>query len=58
MSDEVDMATSPCIQCRVDPQLKLGLQAIAVKEWLQPDIDASGRADRFDGKHPMTHSLP
>jgi hypothetical protein len=26
----VDMAASPCIQCRVDPQLKLGLQAIAV----------------------------
>jgi hypothetical protein len=26
----VDMAASRCIQCRVDPQLKLGLQAIAV----------------------------
>ena len=25
-----DMAASPCIQCRVDPQLKLRLQAIAV----------------------------
>src|SRR5271168_797281 len=25
-----DMAASPCIQCRIDPQLKLRLQAIAV----------------------------
>jgi hypothetical protein len=26
----VDMAASPCIQCRIDPQLKLRLQALAV----------------------------
>jgi hypothetical protein len=25
-----DMAASPCIQCRIDPQIKLRLQAIAV----------------------------
>lgn len=29
-----DMAASPCIQCRVDPQLKLRLQAIAVERRL------------------------
>ena len=27
-----DMAASPCIQCRVDPQIKLQLQAIATSE--------------------------
>ena len=26
-----DMAASPCIQCRIDPQIKLRLQAIAVE---------------------------
>jgi hypothetical protein len=30
----VDMAASPCIQCRIDPQLKLRLQAIAVQRGL------------------------
>jgi hypothetical protein len=30
----VDMAASPCIQCRVDPQLKLRLRAIAVQRGL------------------------
>jgi hypothetical protein len=30
----LDMAASPCIQCRVDPQLKLRLQAIAVERGL------------------------
>ncbi len=29
-----DMAASPCIQCRVDPQLKLRLQAIASQRGL------------------------
>ena len=29
-----DMAASPCIQCRIDPQLKLRLQAIAVERGL------------------------
>jgi hypothetical protein len=29
-----DMAASPCIQCRIDPQLKLRLQAIAVEQGL------------------------
>jgi Transposase IS116/IS110/IS902 family len=29
-----DMASSPCIQCRIDPQLKLRLQAIAVERGL------------------------
>jgi hypothetical protein len=29
-----DMAASPCIQCRIDPQLKLRLQAIAVEHGL------------------------
>jgi antitoxin component of RelBE/YafQ-DinJ toxin-antitoxin module len=29
-----DMAASPCIQCRVDPELKLRLQAIAVERGL------------------------
>jgi|SRR5208282_3095799 len=26
-----DMAASPCIQCRIDPQLKLRLQALAIE---------------------------
>src|SRR5271163_759509 len=30
----VDMAASPCIQCRIDPQLKLRLRAIAVQRGL------------------------
>jgi hypothetical protein len=30
----VDMAASPCIQCRIDPQLKLRLKAIAVERGL------------------------
>jgi hypothetical protein len=30
----VDMAASPCIQCRIDPQLKLRLQAIAIERGL------------------------
>jgi hypothetical protein len=29
-----DMAASPCIQCRIDPQLKLRLQALAVQRGL------------------------
>jgi hypothetical protein len=29
-----DMAASPCIQCRIDPQLKLRLRAIAVQQGL------------------------
>ena len=29
-----DMAASPCIQCRIDPQIKLRLQAIAVQRGL------------------------
>ena len=29
-----DVAASPCIQCRVDPQIKLRLQAIAVQQGL------------------------
>jgi len=29
-----DMAASPCIQCRIDPQLKLRLQALAVERGL------------------------
>jgi hypothetical protein len=29
-----DMAASPCIQCRIDPQIKLRLQAIAVERGL------------------------
>ncbi len=29
-----DMAASPCIQCRVDPQLKLQLRAIALRQGL------------------------
>jgi hypothetical protein len=29
-----DMAASPCIQCRVDPQLKLRLRAIALRQRL------------------------
>jgi hypothetical protein len=29
-----DMAASPCIQCRIDPQLTLRLQAIAVERGL------------------------
>jgi hypothetical protein len=29
-----DMAASPCIQCRIDPQLKLRLQAIAIERGL------------------------
>ncbi len=29
-----DMAASPCIQCRIDPQLKLRLRAIAVEQGL------------------------
>jgi hypothetical protein len=34
MSDDVDMAASPCTQCRIDPQIKLRLQAIAVQRGL------------------------
>jgi hypothetical protein len=30
----VDMAASPCIQCRIDPQLKSRLQALAVERGL------------------------
>ena len=30
----LDMAASPCIQCRIDPQLKSRLRAIAVKRGL------------------------
>jgi hypothetical protein len=29
-----DMAASPCIQCRIDPQIKLRLQAIAIQRGL------------------------
>ena len=29
-----DMATSPCIQCRIDPQIKLRLQALAIERGL------------------------
>jgi hypothetical protein len=29
-----DMSASPCIQCRIDPQLKLRLQALAVERGL------------------------
>jgi antitoxin component of RelBE/YafQ-DinJ toxin-antitoxin module len=29
-----DMAASPCIQCRIDPELKLRLQAIAAERGL------------------------
>ena len=29
-----DMAASPCIQCRIDPQIKLRLQAIATERGL------------------------
>jgi hypothetical protein len=29
-----DMAASPCIQCRIDPQIKLRLQALAIERGL------------------------
>jgi len=29
-----DMAASPCIQCRIDPQIKLRLQVIAIQRGL------------------------
>ena len=38
-----DMAASPCIQCRIDPQLKLRLQAIAVER----GIDRIGSTQAF-----------
>jgi len=50
-----DMAASPCIQCRVDPQIKLRLQAIAVQQGLTESavlkrlvIGAVGRAPASD----------
>jgi len=30
----VDMATNPCVQCRIDPQLKVRLQVLAVQRGL------------------------
>jgi hypothetical protein len=52
-----DMAASPCIQCRIDPQLKLRLQAIAVERGLTESavlkrlvIGAVGMAPACDAK--------
>ena len=51
----LDMAACPCIQCRIDPQFKLRLQAIAVQRGLTESavlkrlvIGAVGRAPASD----------
>lgn len=52
-----DMAASPCIQCRIDPQLKLQLQALAVERGLTESavlkrlvISAVGMAPASDAR--------
>jgi hypothetical protein len=52
-----DMAASPCIQCRIDPQLKLRLQALAVERGMTESavlkrlvIGAVGMAPANDAK--------
>jgi hypothetical protein len=52
-----DMAASPCIQCRIDPQIKLRLQAIATERGLTESavlkrlvIAAIGMAPANDAK--------
>src|ERR1700678_1151895 len=52
-----DMAASPCIQCRIDPQIKLRLQAIATERGLTESavlkrlvIAAVGMAPANDAK--------
>jgi hypothetical protein len=52
-----DMAASPCIQCRIDPQLKLRLQALAVERGSTESavlkrlvIGAVGRAPAIDAR--------
>jgi hypothetical protein len=52
-----DMAPSPCIQCRIDPQIKLRLQAIAVERGLTESavlkrlvIAAIGMAPAIDAR--------
>ncbi len=52
-----DMASSPCIQCRIDPQIKLRLQAIAVERGLTESavlkrlvIAAIGMAPAIDAR--------
>jgi hypothetical protein len=52
-----DMAASPCIQCRIDPQIKLRLQAIAVQRGLTESavlkrlvIAAVGMAPAIDAR--------
>ena len=63
-----DMAASPCIQCRIDPQLKLRLQAIAVERGLTESavlkrlvISAVGMAPASDARvlavKPMGRAL-
>ena len=52
-----DMAASPCIQCRVDPQLKLRLQAIAVERGLtESAVPVAGRSLAASGD-PPTHPI-
>jgi hypothetical protein len=59
-----DMAASPCIQCRVDPQLKLRLQAMAVERGLTESavlkrlvVAAIGMPPASDARVPAVESI-
>src|ERR1700693_6333091 len=58
-----DMAASPCIQCRIDPQLKLRLRAVAVQRGLTESavlkrlvIAAGGSAPAAGGACPPSRT--